>query len=184
MTEKEKMLAGQLYQAGDPELVAERLKARKLVKTLNDSDPDDTEIRISLIRKLVGKAGKNFWIEPPFYCDYGSNIEVGDDVFFNFNCVVLDVCKVTLGDRVFVAPNVQFYPATHPLNATSRGEMWEYGKPITIGNDVWIGGSAIICPGVSIGDRTVIAAGAVVTKSFPADVVVGGNPAKVIKQLV
>ena len=184
MTEKEKMLAGELYQAGDLELVAERLKARKLVKTFNDSDPEDTELRISLIRKIVGKAGKNFWVEPPFYCDYGSNIEVGDDVFFNFNCVVLDVCKVTLGDRVFVAPNVQFYPATHPLDSVKRGKMWEYGKPITIGNDVWIGGSAVICPGVSIGDRTVIAAGAVVTKDFPADVVIGGNPAKIIKNLV
>ncbi|WP_339708466.1 sugar O-acetyltransferase [Algoriphagus aquimarinus] len=184
MTEKEKMLAGELYQAGDPELAAERLKARKLVKTFNDSDPEDTELRISLIRKIVGKAGENFWVEPPFYCDYGTNIEVGDDVFFNFNCVVLDVCKVTLGDRVFVAPNVQFYPATHPLDSVKRGEMWEYGKPITIGNDVWIGGSAVICPGVSIGDRTVVAAGAVVTKDFPADVVIGGNPAKIIKNLV
>lgn len=184
MTEKEKMLAGELYQAGDPELAAERLKARKLVKTFNDSDPEDTELRVSLIRKIVGKAGKNFWVEPPFYCDYGTNIEVGDDVFFNFNCVVLDVCKVTLGDRVFVAPNVQFYPATHPLDSVKRGEMWEYGKPITIGDDVWIGGSAVICPGVSIGDRTVVAAGAVVTKDFPADVVIGGNPAKIIKNLV
>ena len=184
MTEKEKMLAGELYQAGDPELVADRLRARKLVKTFNDSDPGDTEYRVSLIRKIFGKAGKNFWVEPPFYCDYGTNIEVGDDVFFNFNCVVLDVVKVTLGDRVLVAPNVQFYPATHPLEAKPRGEMWEYGKPITIGNDVWIGGSAVICPGVTIGERTVIAAGAVVTKSFPADVVIGGNPAKVIKHLV
>ena len=184
MTEKEKMLAGELYQAGDPELVADRLKARKLVKILNDSDPEDTEYRVSLIRKIFGKAGKNFWVEPPFFCDYGTNIEVGDDVFFNFNCVVLDVVKVTLGDRVLVAPNVQFYPATHPLEAKPRGEMWEYGKPITIGNDVWIGGSAVICPGVTIGERTVIAAGAVVTKSFPADVVIGGNPAKVIKHLV
>lgn len=184
MTEKEKMLAGELYQAGDPELVADRLKARKLVKTFNDSDPEDTEYRVSLIRKIFGKAGKNFWVEPPFFCDYGTNIEVGDDVFFNFNCVVLDVVKVTLGDRVLVAPNVQFYPATHPLEAKPRGEMWEYGKPITIGNDVWIGGSAVICPGVTIGERTVIAAGAVVTKSFPADVVIGGNPAKVIKHLV
>lgn len=184
MTEKEKMLAGELYQAGDPELVAERLKVRKLVKTFNDSDPEDTEFRVSLIRKIFGKAGKNFWVEPPFYCDYGYNIEVGDDVFFNFNCVVLDVVKVTLGDRVFVAPNVQFYPATHPLDSKSRGEMWEYGKPISVGNDVWIGGSAMICPGVSIGDRTVIAAGAVVTKSFPADVLIGGNPARFIKHLV
>lgn len=178
------MLAGQLYQAGDPELVAERLKARKLVKTFNDSDPEDTEFRVSQIRKIFGKAGKNLWVEPPFYCDYGYNIEVGDDVFFNFNCVVLDVVKVTLGDRVFVAPNVQFYPATHPLDPVQRGEMWEYGKQITIGNDVWIGGSAVICPGVSIADRTVVGAGAVVTKSFPADVLIGGNPAKIIKHLV
>ncbi|MEP1086590.1 sugar O-acetyltransferase [Algoriphagus sp.] len=184
MTEKEKMLAGELYQAGDPELANERLQVRKLVKTFNDSNPEDVESRISLIRQILGKAGKNIWIEPPFYCDYGSNIEVGDDVFFNFNCVVLDVCKVKLGDRVFVAPNVQFYPATHPLDPKVRGEMWEYGKPISIGNDVWIGGSAVICPGVTIGDRTVIAAGAVVTKDFPSDVVIGGNPARIIKQLV
>ncbi|MEP0712954.1 MAG: sugar O-acetyltransferase, partial [Algoriphagus sp.] len=126
MTEKEKMLAGELYQAGDPELANERLQVRKLVKTFNDSNPEDVESRISLIRQILGKAGKNIWIEPPFYCDYGSNIEVGDDVFFNFNCVVLDVCKVKLGDRVFVAPNVQFYPATHPLDPKVRGEMWEY----------------------------------------------------------
>lgn len=184
MTEKEKMLAGELYQASDPELAAERLHVRKLVKSFNDSDPGDIEFRISLARKIFGKAGNNFWVEPPFYCDYGSNIEVGDDVFFNFNCVVLDVCKVIFGDRVFVAPNVQFYPATHPLDPVKRGEMWEYGKPISIGSDVWIGGAAVICPGVTIGDRTVVAAGAVVTKSFPADVVIGGNPATVIKHLV
>ena len=184
MTQKEKMLAGELYQAGDPELVAERLEARKLLKTFNDSDPEDSEYRISLVRKLFRKSGKNLWVEPPFYCDYGSNIEVGDDVFFNFNCVVLDVCKVTLGDRVLVGPNVQFYPATHPLAPIPRGQLWEYGKPIVIGSDVWIGGSAVICPGVSIGERTVIAAGAVVTKNFPLDVVVAGNPAKVIKHPV
>ncbi|MDR7130773.1 maltose O-acetyltransferase [Algoriphagus sp. 4150] len=183
MTEKEKMLAGELYQAGDPELAAERLETRKLLKTINDSDPEDPEYRISLFKKLFGKAGENLWVEPPFYCDYGSNIEVGDDVFFNFNCVVLDVCKVTLGDRVFVGPNVQFYSATHPLDPVSRGQQWEYGKPITIGSDVWIGGSAVLCPGVSIGERTVVAAGAVVTKDFPSDVVIGGNPAKVIKYL-
>lgn len=183
MTEKEKMLAGELYQAGDPELARERLLARKTLKSFNDSDPEDTELRISLIKKLFGKAGKNLWVEPPFYCDYGYNIEVGDDVFFNFNCVVLDVCKVTLGDRVLVGPNVQFYPATHPLDPVKRGELWEYGKPIAIGSDVWIGGAAVICPGVTIGDRTVIAAGAVVTKDFPSDVVIAGNPANVIKYL-
>ncbi|MFC3881335.1 sugar O-acetyltransferase [Algoriphagus namhaensis] len=183
MTEKEKMLAGQLYQAGDPVLTAERLKVRQLIKKLNDSDPTDESLRRRLHKEIFGKVGNNFWVEPPFYCDYGYNIEVGDDVFFNFNCVILDVCKVKLGDRVFVAPNVQFYPATHPLEAKPRGEMWEYGKEITIGNDVWIGGSAVICPGVKIEDRAVIAAGAIVTKDVPSDVVVGGNPARIIKKI-
>jgi len=181
MTEKEKMLAGELYQAGDPELVNDRLQARKITKALNDSDPKEVELRSDLVKKLVGSCGKNFWIEPPFYCDYGTNIHVGDDVFFNFNCVVLDVTSVRLGDRVFVAPNVQFYAATHPIEAKPRREMWEFGKPIIIGNDVWIGGSSVICPGVTIGDRVVIGAGSIVTKSFPSDVVIAGNPARVIR---
>ncbi len=183
MTEKEKMLAGEWYQAGDPELVKERLNARKLTKALNDSAPDAIAYRAEITQKLIGKSGTNFWIEPPFYCDYGSNIQVGDDVFFNFNCVVLDVCQVSLGDRVFVAPNVQFYAATHPLESKPRGEFWEFGKPIKIGNDVWIGGASVICPGVTIGDRVVIGAGSIVTKSFPDDVVIGGNPAKIIRYL-
>jgi maltose O-acetyltransferase len=183
MTEKEKMLAGELYQAGDPELVNDRLQARKITKALNDSDPKEVELRSDLVTKLVGSCGKNFWIEPPFYCDYGANIHVGDDVFFNFNCVVLDVTPVRIGDRVFVAPNVQFYAATHPIEAKPRGEMWEFGKPITIGNDVWIGGSSVICPGVTIGDRVVIGAGSIVTKSFPSDVVIAGNPARVIREI-
>ncbi len=177
------MLAGELYQAGDPELSKERLAARKILKSFNDSNPEQIELRLSLLEKLFGQIGKNFWIEPPFYCDYGSNIQVGDDVFFNFNCVVLDVCKVTLGDRVFVAPNVQFYAATHPLDAKQRGELWEYGKPINIGNDVWIGGSSVICPGVNIGDRVVIGAGSVVTKSFPSDVLIAGNPARIMRKI-
>ncbi len=183
MTEKEKMLAGELYQSGGEELTEERTRVRKLIKRFNDSEPDALQEREQLLQEIIGKQGSNLWIEPPFYCDYGYNIEVGDNVFFNFNCVILDVVKVTFGDRVFVAPNVQFYPATHPLEAKPRGEMWEYGKPISIGDDVWIGGSAIICPGVTIGDRAVIAAGAVVTKDVPDDVVVGGNPARIIKEI-
>ncbi|MHA7128744.1 sugar O-acetyltransferase [Algoriphagus namhaensis] len=183
MTEKEKMLAGEWYQAGDPELVAERLKVRKLIKSYNDSPAEDVEQRKELVQKIFGKVGKNVWVEPPFYCDYGYNIELGDDVFFNFNCVVLDVVSVKIGERTLIAPNVQFYPATHPLEAKPRGEMWEYGSPIVIGSDVWIGGSAVICPGVTIGDRAVIAAGAVVTKDVPADVVVGGNPARIIRKI-
>ncbi len=183
MTEKEKMLAGQLYQAADPELAKERLRARKLLHTFNHSDPEDIGLRKSLLSSLLGKAGRNLWIEPPFFCDYGTQIEVGDDVFFNFNCVVLDVNLVQLGDRVFVAPNVQFYAATHPIDSKSRGEFWESGKSIKVGSDVWIGGSAIICPGVTIGDRSIVGAGSVVTKDVPADVVVGGNPARIIRKL-
>ncbi len=183
MSEKDKMLSGDLYQAGDPVLVQERLEARRLQKQFNESEPDEEEKRKEILKKLFGKVGSNLWVEPPFFCDYGYNIEVGDDVFFNFNCVILDVCKVKFGSRVFVAPNVQFYPATHPLEAKPRGEMWEYGKAIEVGNDVWIGGSAVICPGVKIGDRAVIAAGAVVTKDVPEDAIVGGNPAKIIKMI-
>uniref|UniRef100_UPI0040478A59 sugar O-acetyltransferase n=1 Tax=Algoriphagus sp. TaxID=1872435 RepID=UPI0040478A59 len=182
-SEKEKMLAGELYQASDPELVQERLKARALLQLINTTAPTEPENRVALLRKLVGKAGKNPWIEVPFYCDYGYNIQMGEDCFFNFNCVVLDVCTVQLGDRVFIGPAVQIYTATHPLDAQTRGAFWESGKPISIGTDVWIGGGAIICPGVSLGDRVVVAAGAVFTKSFPSDVVIGGNPAKIIRYL-
>jgi len=182
-SEKEKMLAGELYQASDSELAKERLQARELLRQFNSSCPAEPENRVALLRKLVNKAGKNPWIEVPFYCDYGYNIQMGDDCFFNFNCVVVDVCSVTLGDSVLVGPAVQIYTGTHPLDAQTRGELWEYGKPISIGSDVWIGGGAIICPGVNLGDRVVVAAGAVVTKSFPSDVLIGGNPAKIIRYL-
>ncbi len=183
-TEKDKMLAGELYFASDPELVSERLHARQLTKQLNDSNPDETALRESILLKLIGEKGKNFWIEPPFYCDYGYNIKAGDDVFFNFNCVVLDVTPVTLGSRVLIAPNVQFYAATHPTDFKERGSLAEFGKPITIGDDVWIGGSSVICPGVTIGSRAIIGAGSVVTKDIPEDVIAAGNPCKVIRKLV
>lgn len=183
MTEKEKMLAGEWYLAADPTLSQERMHARKLLKKLNDSAPEETELRLQVVRELLGKAGKNVWIEPPFFCDYGYNIEVGDDCFFNFNCVVLDVTPVKIGDRVLIAPNVQFYAATHPTEPKARGELWEFGKPITIGSDVWIGGGSIICPGVTIGDKSIVAAGSVVTKDVPSGVIVGGNPAKFIKDV-
>lgn len=182
-SEKEKMLAGELYQASDPELVNERLYAREVVQAFNSSSPANPDNRLALLNKLFGKTGKNPWIEPPFFCDYGYNISLGEDCFFNFNCVVLDVCKVKLGDRVLIGPAVQLYTGTHPLDAVTRGALWEYGKPIEMGSDVWIGGGAIICPGVTLGDRVVVAAGAVVTKSFPSDVVIGGNPAKIIRYL-
>lgn len=183
MTEKEKMIRGDLYLASDPELEKERIQARKLLSEFNNSQPDELERRSKILGQLIGKAGENLWIEPPFFCDYGYNIEVGEQVFFNFNCVILDVVPVRFGDRVLVGPQVQFYPATHPLDPQTRGELWEYGKEIHVGSDVWIGGASIICPGVTIGDRAIIAAGAVVTKDVPPDVMVGGNPAKIIRYL-
>jgi len=183
-SEKQKMLAGELYFAADPQLSEERLKARKLVKAFNDSQPDAIEERAALLKDLLRRTGKNFWIEPPFFCDYGYNIRAGEDVFFNFNCVVLDVMPVTLGDRVLIGPNVQIYTGTHPLDYKVRGTLLEYAEPIEIGSDVWIGGGSIICPGVKIGDRSIIGAGSVVTKDIPEDVVAAGNPCKVIRKLV
>ncbi|EOZ97725.1 Maltose O-acetyltransferase [Indibacter alkaliphilus LW1] len=182
-TEKQKMIAGEPYLASDKTLTQERLVARKILKSFNESEPDEAEKRKGLLDQLVGKAGKNFHIEPPFYCDYGYNIEVGEDVFFNFNCIVLDVTPVKLGSRVLCGPNVQFYAATHPMDADLRGTMIESGKPITVGDDVWIGGSVVICPGVKIGSRSVIGAGSVVTRDIPDDVFAAGNPCKVIKKL-
>ena len=183
MTEKEKMLAGELYSPLDPVLTEERERARLLFQKINSLDDTNKKERDKLCYTLLGKAGKNLWIEPPFYCDYGYNISVGYNVFFNYNCCILDVMPVTIGDRVMIAPNVQIYTATHPLNAKERNSGKEFAKPITIGNDVWIGGGAIICPGVTIGNGAVIGAGAVVTKDIPDNVMVGGNPAKIIKHI-
>ncbi len=182
-TEKQKMLSGELYNASDYELTKERTNARLLLKELNDSREDEPENRQSILKKLIPNAGDNLSVQPPFYCDYGSNIKTGENVFFNFNCVVLDVMPVEIGDRTLFGPNVQIYTATHPLHYKERSSGLESAKPITIGEDVWIGGSVVICPGVSIGDRTVIGAGSVVTKDIPSDVFAGGNPCRVIKEL-
>jgi len=182
-TEKEKMLAGELYDALDKQLSDERLKARLLIKALNDSREDQTEERTHILKELISVSSSGLWVQPPFYCDYGYNIIVGEKVFFNFNCVVLDVAQVTIGSRTLFGPNVQIYTATHPMNHKERASGLEFAKPIRIGVDVWIGGSAIICPGVSIGDRSVIGAGSVVTKDIPADVFAAGNPCNVIRPL-
>ncbi|TWT50995.1 Maltose O-acetyltransferase [Rubripirellula amarantea] len=133
-------------------------------------------------RKLFGSGGDTVWLEPPFRCDYGTNIYLDEKVYFNFDCVILDVCEVRIGNHVFIAPGVHIYTATHPLEAELRRTQ-EFGKPVTVGNDVWIGGKAVICPGVTIGDCSVIGAGSVVTKDVPPEVVVAGNPAKVIRRL-
>ncbi len=177
------MLAGELYNPLDPQLSEERLQARLLLKQLNDSREDYPIERSRIIKELIPNAGEGLWLQPPFYCDYGYNIIVGEKVFFNFNCVVLDVMPVTIGSRTLFGPNVQIYTATHPLNYKERAAGLEYAKPITIGEDVWVGGSVVICPGVTIGDRSVIGAGSVVTKDIPADVFAAGNPCKVIRTL-
>ncbi|TBW26670.1 sugar O-acetyltransferase [Gramella sp. KN1008] len=182
-TEKEKMLSGELYNALDEELADERLHARLLIKELNDSREDEVQKRKGILDDLLPNARKDLWIQPPFYCDYGTNIYIGEKVFFNFSCVVLDVMPVTVGSRTVLGPNVQIYTATHPLDFKERASGLEYAEPINIGEDVWIGGSAIICPGVTIGDRSVIGAGSVVTKDIPSDVFAAGNPCRVIRKL-
>ena len=177
------MLTGELYSALDPELAQARRKARNATKQLNDSSDEEQELRAQILGELFGSVGENLWIEPPFFCDYGANITVGDNVYFNFNCVVLDVAPVTIGSNVFCAPNVQIYTATHPLDFQMRRDGLESGAPITIGDDVWIGGGTIICPGVSIGARSVIGAGSVVTKDVPDGVLAFGNPCRVVREL-
>jgi maltose O-acetyltransferase len=183
-TEKEKMISGELYDPLDKQLIENRLKTRLLIKELNDTREDEIVERVQILQQLIPHAGAGLWLQPPFYCDYGYNMHVGEKVFFNFNCVVLDVAAVKIGSRTMFGPNVQIYTATHPLNHTERASGLEYAKPIAIGEDVWIGGSAVICPGITIGDRTVIGAGSVVTKDIPADVFAAGNPCKVIRSLL
>ncbi|NDK54557.1 sugar O-acetyltransferase [Pontibacter fetidus] len=182
-TEKEKMLAGELYDPLDPQLSEERLQARLLLQQLNNSHEDYPIERSRILKELIPNSGEGLWLQPPFYCDYGYNIIVGEKVFLNFNCVVLDVMPVTIGSRTLFGPNVQIYTATHPLNYKERASGLEYAKPITIGEDVWVGGSVVICPSVTIGDRSVIGAGSVVTKDIPAGVFAAGNPCKVIREL-
>jgi maltose O-acetyltransferase len=182
-SEKAKMLAGALYDPLDPELCRERQRCRDLCKRLNDSGEDQQEERSRLLTDLFGYS-TDVWIQPPFFCDYGFNIALGSKVFFNFNCVVLDVMQVEIGSNVLFGPAVQIYTATHPISAAERRKWLEFAKPVSIGSDVWVGGGAIICPGVTIGDRSVIGAGSVVTRSIPADVFAAGNPCRVIRALI
>ena len=182
-TEKDKMLSGDLYLATDPQLTRERRRTRILLRKYNKSSDDETDLRQQVLGELIPGHGPDLWIEPPFYCDYGSNISVGDKVFFNFNCIVLDVMLVTIGDSVLFGPAVQIYTATHPMDWKERASGREFAKPVTIGSNVWVGGGAIICPGVTIGERSVIGAGSVVTKDIPADVFAAGNPCRPVKSL-
>jgi maltose O-acetyltransferase len=182
-TEKQKMIAGEMYNPMDKELMDDRIQARLLLKKLNDTAEDNLQDRSNYQQQLLPNASPDLWLQPPFYCDYGYNITIGERVFFNFNCVVLDVAPVTIGNRTMFGPNVQIYAATHPMNHVERSSGLEYGKPIVIGEDVWVGGSVIICPGVTIGDRSVIGAGSVVTKDIPSDSFAAGNPCRVIRKI-
>lgn len=182
-SEKQKMIDGELYEPWDEVLVRERELARKLVRQFNSTIETEYNLRVELIKQLFGSTGEKVYMEPTFRCDYGSNIHVGDSFFANFDCVILDVCEVKFGENCMLAPGVHIYTATHPVNPYERIKGPEYGKPVTIGDNAWIGGGAIINPGVTIGDNVVVASGAVVTKDVPSNVVVGGNPARVLKEI-
>ena len=181
-TERLKMLAGEMYDPLDPELTAARTRARDLCQDLNATREGDADARRRILRDLFGKGGDTVWMQPPFYCDYGAHIELGERVFFNFNCTVLDVCRVRIGDYTMFGPSVQIYTPLPPMNAEQRRRE-EYGRPIDIGSDVWVGGGAIILAGVTIGSRAVIGAGSVVTRDIPEGVLAVGNPCRVIREI-
>lgn len=180
-SEKHKMLSSQWYNPLDKQLSAERMAARKFQHQFNHSAPDDEALRRQLLKQWLPNSGKHLFIEPPFFCDYGYNIKTGAKVFFNFNCVVLDVAEVRIGNNVFFGPAVQIYTVNHPLDAKKRNTLIEQALPVVIEDDVWIGGGALILPGVTIGKGSVIAAGSVVTRDIPPGVVAAGNPCRIIK---
>ncbi len=181
-TQRDRMLAGEPYDPMDPELVRARARARDLCQALNATRESDEDVRRQLLRTLFARGGESVWMQPPFFCDYGSNITLGERVFFNFNCVVLDVCRVRIGDYTLFGPGVQILTPLHPMNAALRRRE-EFGKPIDIGADVWVGGGALILPGVTIGDRAIIGAGSVVTRDMPDGVFAAGNPCRVIRSV-
>lgn len=182
-SEKEKMLAGEAYQAFGEQLVGERLAAKTLLFELNSLPPAEVAAQQRLFRQLLGGVGDKFHIEPPFRCDYGYNITLGENFYANYNCTILDCAAVTIGDNVLLAPNVSLFTAGHPLHPAPRAQEYEYAFPITIGHNVWIGGNVVINPGVRIGDNAVIGSGSVVTKDIPANVVAVGNPCRVVRTI-
>lgn len=181
MTEKEKMLAGKPYLAFEEQLLNERQHAKGLVYAINTLHPFHLEERHELLKQLLGKTGDNFYVEPPFRCDYGYNIEIGENFYSNYNCTILDCAKVTIGKNVLFAPNVSLFTAGHPIDATLRSQEYEYAFPITIGDDVWVGGNTVINPGVTIGSNVVIGSGSVVTKDIPSNCIAVGNPCRVLR---
>lgn len=182
-SEREKMSAGEMYNPMDPELLQDREKAKRFCKKYNSTDDTDYATRKAMMKEFLGKSGENLHIESDFKADYGYNIEVGENFYANYDCLLLDICPIIIGDNAMLAPGVHIYSATHPLDPTERNSGRELGKPVKIGNNVWIGGRSVIIPGVTLGDNVVVAAGSVVTKSFPDNVVIGGNPAKILKRI-
>ena len=181
-TEWHKMLAGELYDSRDPKLVSARRRARELCHAVNATRESQHDERRELLRELFAAGGDTVWLEPPFHCDYGANIRLGANVFFNFNCVVLDVCEVTIGDHSLFGPGAQILTPLHPLDPAVRRRQ-EFGKPVKIGSDVWVGAGALILAGVCVGSRAVIGAGSVVTRDIPDDVFAAGNPCRVIRTI-
>ena len=183
MTEKEKMIAGKPYKAFGEELFKERQYAKELIFEFNSLKPNQMKERNEILKKLLGKTEKSFFFEPPFRCDYGYNIEIGNHFYSNYNLIILDCAKVTIGDNVLMGPNVGIYTAGHPIHHEMRNQWYEYSFPISIGDNVWIGGNVVINAGVSIGNNTVIGSGSVVTKDIPENVIAFGNPCKVIREI-
>ena len=183
MKEKRKMISGKLYNPLAENLPTERLNVKKLCQKYNNLSPDDMLKRTSIMSKILRKTGETFLIEQPFWCDYGYNIEIGENFYSNHNLVILDPAKVKFGDNVFIGPNCGFYTAEHPLEAEERNKGLEYAKPIKVGNNVWFGGNVTVIAGVTIGDNVVIGAGSIVVKDIPSNCVAVGNPCKVIKTI-
>lgn len=175
------MLAGELYLASDPELVAEHRRAQAILERFNASRADQDALRLELLRELLGRLGEGAVVKPSLRCDYGCNIQVGARTFINYDSVLLDCNRITIGEEVQIAPGVHIYTATHPLDAATRRSGLEYALPVTIGDGVWLGGGTIVCPGVTIGENTVVGAGSVVTRSLPAGVLAAGSPCRVIR---
>lgn len=181
MSEKEKMISGDKYNPANPKLVIDRARASKICTRYNKKSFNEINMRSILLRKIINTEG-NFWIKPPFYCDYGYNIYIGKNVMLNYGCVILDVCLVKIGDHTLIGPNTHIYTACHSLDSEERLKDIEYGKPVTIGKNVWIGGNVTILPGITIGDNAIIGAGSVVTKDVESNVTVVGNPAHKLKK--
>lgn len=183
MNNKEKMLSGLMYDSNDETLVSERKKAKDLCFRYNNTNPTDTTERKKIIQELFGKIGENFNIESDFWCDYGYNIEAGENFYINHNCTILDCAKIKFGNNVFIAPNCGFYTAGHPLDYKARNKYLEFAHPINIGNNVWIGANCHILPNVTIGDNVVIGAGSLVTKDIPPNTLAYGSPCRPIKEI-